>query len=108
MPQDPNLPTNRLQERQVALREKMAAQSPFHESLANTFERLGGEDHLLTWAEENPTQFYSLMMKASPAPIQTPKGGGLSLTLALHPSLAPGPLDITPEHTPVTVEHDAG
>ena len=62
---------------------------------------------LLEWAEENPGQFFNLMMKASPPPQSNAKGGGLSLTLALHPALAPGPLDITPNtSTPLTIDHD--
>jgi hypothetical protein len=107
MPELPDTPRNSLQERQLALRQKMAGQHPFHESLANVYEQMGGDDALLEWAEENPGQFFNLMMKASPPPQSNAKGGGLSLTLALHPALAPGPLDITPNtSTPLTIDHD--
>lgn len=108
MPKPPTAPTSLLQERQIALREKMAGQHPFHESLAIVYERMGAEDALQEWAEDNPGKFFELMMKASPPPQHNPKGGGLSLTLALHPALAPGPLDITPAHdaTPLTIDHD--
>ncbi len=90
------------------MREKMAGQHPFHERLADVYERMGGDDALQEWAEENPGQFYNMMMKAAPPPQVSPKAGGLSLTLALHPALAPGPLDVTPgPGNPLTIEHDA-
>jgi len=109
MPEHPDTPRNSLQERQLALKNKMASQHPFHESLANVYEQMGGDDALLEWAEENPGKFFDLMMKASPPPQANPKGGGLSLTLALHPALAPGPLDITPgpvNPNALTIDHD--
>ena len=109
MAKPPTAPTSLLQERAVALREKMASQHPFHADLATVYERMGGTDALLEWAEDEPGKFFELMMKASPPPQHNPKGGGLSLTLALHPALAPGPLDVTPDgqnHTPLTIDHD--
>lgn len=107
MPERPDTPRNGFQERQLALRQKMQGQHPFHEELACVYEQMGGQSALLEWAEENPGKFFDLMMKASPAPQD--KGGGLSLTLALHPALAPGPLDVTPTPTnpnALTIDHD--
>ncbi len=109
MPEHPDTPRNALQERQLALKTKMAGQHPFHERLADVYERMGGDDALQEWAEDNPGAFYNMMMKASPPPQTNQKGGGLSLTLALHPALAPGPLDITPADAPkasLTIDHD--
>lgn len=94
MPQDPNVPTSLLQEKQIALRDRMANQHPFHERLALVYEQMGGDQALLDWAVENPSRFYEMMMKASPPPQGAKGGGGLNLTLALHPALAPGPLDV--------------
>jgi hypothetical protein len=108
MPEHPDVPRNRFQEKQQALRQKMAGQHPFHEELACVYEQMGGQDALLEWAEENPGKFFDLMMKASPPPQSNPKGGGLSLTLALHPALAPGPLDVTPNApnpNALTIDH---
>lgn len=109
MTKPPTAPTSLLQERAIKLREKMAAQHPFHADMAEAYERMGGIEALQEWAEDNPGKFFELMMKAAPPPQQTPKGGGLSLTLALHPALAPGPLDVTPTHaqTPLTIDHAA-
>lgn len=106
MPERPETPRNLLQERQLALREKMAGQHPFHEQMAMAYEEIGGLDALVEWAEDNPSQFFTLMMKAAPPPQAAPGkgGGGLNLTLNLHPSLAPGPLDVGPidgEFTPL-------
>lgn len=107
MANDPNTPTSLLQERQLALREKMRNQHPFHERLALIYDQMGGDAALLEWAEDNPTQFYQLMMKASPPPLPNQgKQGGLSLTLVLPEELRPGPLDVTPIQP--ALEHDAG
>jgi len=96
MARDPNAPTTMIQERSLALRERMAAQHPFHEQLADAYEAIGGVEALQEWAEDNPGEFFRMMMKASPPPMQTAKGGagGMTLNLSLHPALAPGPLDI--------------
>ena len=96
MARDPNAPTSMIQERALALRERMASQHPFHEQLADAYEKIGGVAALQEWAEDNPGEFFRMMMKASPPPMQTAKGGqgGMTLNLSLHPSLAPGPLDV--------------
>ena len=95
MAEHPDNPTSMLAERAKALRTRMASQHPFHEQLAEVHERLGGIDGLQEWAEDNPGAFYQMMMKAAPPPApQTKPQGGMNLHLSLHPSLAPGPLDM--------------
>lgn len=96
MARDPNAPTTMIQEKGLALRERMASQHPFHEQLAEAYEAIGGVTALQEWAEDHPGDFFRMMMKASPPPMQTAKGGagGMTLNLSLHPALAPGPLDI--------------
>jgi hypothetical protein len=98
MSKPPTAPTSLLQERQIALRQKMAHQHPFHEEMAQAYERIGGLDALTEWAEDNPGKFFELMMKAAPIPPAPPgkPQGTMTLNLSLHPSLAPGPLDVTP------------
>jgi hypothetical protein len=106
MAENPNNPTSLLQERAIALREKMKQQHPLHEYFALTFEAVGGLAYLQEFAEDNPKEFLTMFAKMAPPPQpQQGKGGGLSLTLALHPALAPGPLDITPENT-LTIDHE--
>jgi hypothetical protein len=84
-------PENRLEERMVALRERMTAQHPLHGMFANVFENLGGEAALLEWAEDNPAQFFAMFTKLAPAAI--PKGTTGAVHLHVHSDLAPTALD---------------
>ena len=36
------------------------------QNVINVFERLGGEDHMVMWATENPNQFYNIYAKMMP------------------------------------------
>jgi hypothetical protein len=36
------------------------------QNVINVFDRLGGEDHMVNWAQENPNQFYNLYAKLMP------------------------------------------
>jgi hypothetical protein len=96
MPNDPSVPTSLLQERQLALRQKMAASHPFHEQMALAYDAIGGLQALQEWAEDNPTEFFKLMMKAAPPPQQGVKGGGrgASVIVNIPAGLGPGALDM--------------
>ena len=97
----PFVPKNRLQERQQALEEKMGGQHPFHAILADVFERIGGIEAMVDWAEDNPHQFYQMMAKAAPPPQHGKGGSGTNVNVILPQGLGPGPLDVTPD-TPVS------
>ncbi len=58
----------------------------------NVFERLGGEQFLYEWAEDNPTKFIVLMTKMVPAlaPAQGMQG---DVKLMVHPTLVSSELD---------------
>jgi hypothetical protein len=36
------------------------------QNVINVFDRLGGEDHMVEWATENPNQFYNIYAKLMP------------------------------------------
>ena len=36
------------------------------QNVINVFDRLGGEDHMVEWAIENPNQFYNIYAKLMP------------------------------------------
>jgi len=58
----------------------------------NVFERLGGEQFLYEWAEDNPTKFIMLMTKMVPT-LQPSSGLQGDVKLIVHPSLVPSELD---------------
>ncbi len=58
----------------------------------NVFERLGGEQFLYEWAEDNPTKFITLMTKMVPT-LQPTNGLSGDVKLVVHPSLMPSDLD---------------
>lgn len=81
LPDDPSSP----------IVQKFREQHPLHAAFASVYERLGGEEFLLDWAEENPDKFFAMMAKMAPA--APPKGQHGGLHLHVHPTLAAGPLD---------------
>ena len=58
----------------------------------NVFERLGGEDWLFEWAQDNPTKFITLMTKMVPT-LQPTQGLQGDVKLIVHPTLVPSELD---------------
>ena len=81
---------------------------PLHQMLARVADEIGLEDLLCDWATENPAAFTRMMLALVPNDVQKLQsaGGGVSkraeggaerFHLHLHPSLAPGPLDIEGE-----------
>lgn len=40
--------------------------STVKQNVINVFDRLGGEDHMVNWAIENPNQFYNIYAKLMP------------------------------------------
>ena len=59
--------------------------------IARTYERLGGEDHFLSWADKYPTKFYQLMFAQMPPA----KESSPNITLKVHADLKPTELDVT-------------
>ena len=59
--------------------------------IARTYERLGGDDHFLSWAEKYPTKFYQLMFAQMP-PV---KEAAPNITLKVDARLQPTELDVT-------------
>ena len=57
-------------------KEVMQQQHVMHGMFSRVFERLGGEDFLYEWGEENPGRFITLMCKMTPnlAPLQGMQG----------------------------------
>jgi len=58
----------------------------------NVFERLGGEQFLYEWAEDNPTKFITLMTKMVPT-LQPSSGLQGDVRITVHPALGASPLD---------------
>ncbi len=87
--------------KEVALKERLHAQHPLHGMMADVFEELGGEEFLLTWAEDNQTEFIRMMLKLAPPAI--PKGQTGAIHLHVHSDLQPTELDITG----VTIDNDS-
>lgn len=77
--------------REVALRDRLQSQHPLHGMMADVFEELGGEEFLLSWAEENQTEFIRMMLKLAPPAI--PKGQQGGIHLHVHSDLQPTALD---------------
>ena len=84
-----DLPDDANQE--VALKNRLATQHPLHGMMGEVFEELGGQEFLLTWAEENQTEFIRMMIKLAPPAI--PKGQTGGVTLHVHTALGPTALD---------------
>ena len=55
--------------------EKITDREIMRKSFVDVFNKLGGINHLLTFAEENPKQFYTLMVKLFPTPKDNNKQG---------------------------------
>lgn len=77
--------------KEVSLKDKLAVQHPLHGMMGEVFEELGGQDFLLTWAEENQTEFIRMMIKLAPPAI--PKGQQGGIHLHVHSDLQPTVLD---------------
>ena len=58
----------------------------------NVFERLGGEQFLYEWAEDNPTKFIMLMTKMVPT-LQPSQGLQGDVNILVHPTLTHSELD---------------
>lgn len=76
----------------LSIREQLETQHPIHGMLGRVYERLGGEDFVAQWAEENPGPFIRLFVGTTPAmqPLNTVQG---DVHLHVHPALAPTQLD---------------
>lgn len=79
--------------------EQLEKQHPFHAAMGRTYDRLGGDDLLYGWAEENPGGFLKMIMATTPSmqPVTSIQG---DVILHVHPSLAPTALDGEKEVNP--------
>jgi hypothetical protein len=78
------------------VRELLANQHVLHGMFGRVFERLGGEDFLMEWAEDNPGRFLSMLVKMTPT-VQPTTGHVGDVHLHVHHSLAPTELDVVSE-----------
>lgn len=53
----------------------------FKQALQETFERLGGVDHLIDWASAEPTEFYKIYAKTLPTEIKGQLNGEKKITV---------------------------
>jgi len=76
----------------VAIREHLEQQHPLHGMLGRVYERVGGEDRVVEWADENFGGFLKLMMASTPSlqPMNHVQG---DVHLHVHHALAPTELD---------------
>lgn len=81
-----------LDDRVAKVRTALEGQHAIHGIFGSVFQRLGGEDFLYDWAEENPGRFITLLTKMTPglAPTQGFQG---DLNLHIHHSLGTTALD---------------
>lgn len=77
---------------ELALKGRLQSQHPLHGMMAEVFEELGGQEFLLSWAEENQTEFVRMMLKLAPPAI--PKGQTGAIHLHVHSDLQPTALDV--------------
>ena len=81
-----------------AVREAFDAGSPMQRLFGAVLDELGGVEFVVTWAEENPDSFMRLLLAANPVPVSGPGSpANTQINLNMHPGLAPGPLDVTPD-----------
>ena len=75
-----------------AVVEQLQGQHAIHGIFGRVFERWGGEDRLLDWADENPGRFITLMVGMTPSmtPMNSVSG---DVHLHVHQSLVPSALD---------------
>lgn len=72
-------------------------QSPLHGAMGRIYERLGGEDALLDWAEQNYGEFLKILIKLAPPPQHNDKPGQAVVNINLPEGLGPSPLDVVSE-----------
>jgi hypothetical protein len=78
------------------VRELLANQHVLHGMFGRVFERMGGEEFLLDWAQDNPGRFLSMLVKMTPT-VQPTTGVQGDVHLHVHHSLAPTELDVVAE-----------
>lgn len=71
---------------------QLANQHPFHAMLGRVFQKFGGEERVVQWADENPGAYIRLMMGTTPSmqPMQHIQG---DVNLHVHATLGPTALD---------------
>ena len=76
----------------LAIRQQLETQHPIHGMLGRVYERVGGEDMVVEWAEENPGAFIRLFIGTTPSmqPMNHVQG---DVHLHVHHALAPTELD---------------
>lgn len=94
MADDSNLPANPNDQAIIA---KLQDQSPLHGAMGRVYERLGGEEALLDWAEEHYGEFLKILIKLAPPPQDKPGTSHGGVTINLPGVLSPGPLDVVSE-----------
>lgn len=74
------------------VKQQLEGQHAVHGMWGRVFERWGGEDRVLDWADENPGRFLTLMVKMVPSmtPINHIQG---DVNLVVHNTLGPTALD---------------
>jgi hypothetical protein len=72
---------------------QMKAQGPMYEMMANAFVRLGGEELVYDWGEENPGGIIRMMFTTCVPSLQPQSAIQGEVTLNVHHSLAPTALD---------------
>lgn len=87
---DKNLPATTNDQ---AVIDTLQKQSPLHGAMGRVYERLGGEEKMLDWAEEHYGEFLKILVKLAPPPQPDSGGGKGDVIINLPNSLAPGPLD---------------
>ena len=78
------------------LNEVLDQQHVLHGAFGRVYDRLGGEEFLYGWAEDNPGRFLSMLVKMTPA-VQPTAGIQGDVHLHVHAALAPTELDVVSE-----------
>lgn len=78
------------------VRSALEGQHAIHGVFGRVFDRLGGEEFLYDWAEENPGRFITLIVGMTPnlTPMNSVQG---DVHLHVHASLQPTELDVVSE-----------
>ncbi len=75
------------------VRQALSAQHAIHGMFGSVFERLGGEEFLLEWAQDNPGRFLGMLTRMTPGLAPTTGLQG-DIELHVHATLAPTELDV--------------
>jgi hypothetical protein len=78
--------------REAAVQRQLEAHHALYGAFAHAWELVGGMDHLVDFAREDPATFYRLLARMTPGMVPTQAING-DINITVNPALKPTPLD---------------